>query len=586
MYRSPELAKRPEIRVFPKGLGPLWLEALRRPEADQQCQAALTIALAHRYGIKGLESAVAPLLEVLERQDQHPSVRLAAARALIELDAREAADRLFPLAESGERDLRDLIEPALAHWDYQAVRAVWLERLASRRLPAGQASDGFLLAVQGLGVVREEKAVGPLRDLVFSHEVSSPVRLEAARALGTIRRAGSEKEARQLLANLSPFPSPTGGGARGGVLDDRLAAASLLRHHQGDEAIRLLQELATDAEPAVAVVALARLVEIDPKLVVPALGRLLASYDAKVRSYAIEVLFRQPSAEHIRLLAGRLNDPHPNLRVKARKSLRELAAKAEFHEPVIEQGMKIAAGADWRGQEQAAILLTQLDHKPAAGRFVELLDCDRPEVMVTVAWGLRRLAVAETLPGALKHFQIVYRREVNHEVVPGRRPVSRNVVDQQLCQLAQFFGLSRYRPADAVLRKMIPRPANPQAPVPVGQETRAASIWALGLIYEGQPIRHLVQAFEGRVRDIGGFMIPPEDYRVRSMSAIALGRLKAKDALETLRSFYARKATGWISLNDACGWAIQQLTGEIMPPPDPVEVPAELFRNFLRAFQP
>src|SRR5947209_454240 len=49
MYRSPELPKPREIKVFPKGLKDLWLEALRRPEADQQCQAALTIALAHRY---------------------------------------------------------------------------------------------------------------------------------------------------------------------------------------------------------------------------------------------------------------------------------------------------------------------------------------------------------------------------------------------------------------------------------------------------------------------------------------------------------------------------------------------------------
>jgi HEAT repeat protein len=622
MYRSPELAKARTIKVYPKGLKNLWLEALRRPEADQQCQAALTIGLAHRYGIKDLESAVAPLLEVLESKDQHLSVRLAAAQALIELDAREAADRLFPLAESGDRSLRDLIEPALAHWDSggsagaspSPVRAVWLERLGSRRVRSdlspfpspiggGVAEDGLLLAVRGLGVVREEKAIGPLRDLVFSHEVSSPIRLEAARALGAIRNSGLEKEARQLLADASlprPSLSPRRPREPSGVdvplgsrhlpweeVDDRLAAASLLRHHQGDEAIRLLQELATDAEPAVALVALARLVEIDPKLVVPALAHLLASYDAKVRSFAIEVLFRQPTVEHIRLLANRLNDPHPELRIKARKSLHDLAVKAEFHEPVTQQGMKVAAGADWRGQEQAAILLTQLDHKPAAGRFVDLLDSDRPEVMVAVAWGLRRLAVAETLPAALKHFQVVNQREVRHEVVPGRRPVSKDVIDQQLCQLAQFFGLSRYRPADAALRQLVPRPANLQSGPASSPETRAASIWALGLIYEGQPIRTLVQALEGRVRDIGGFMIPPDDYRVRSMSAITLGRLKAKEALETLRNFYSGgKAAGWVSVHDACGWAIQQLTGEIMAPPDPVEVPAETFKNFLRPFEP
>jgi HEAT repeat protein len=583
MYRSPELPKPREITVFPKGLVTLWVEALRRPEADSQCQAALTIALAHRHGVQGLERAVTPLLESLERHDQYLSVRLAAAQALIELDAREAADRLFVLAESGDRNLRDLIEPALAHWDRggpSRARALWLERLGK---PPG---EGFLLAVRGLGIVREQEAVPALHELMFSRQASFPVRLESARALGQIRTAGLEKDARQLIAESSSLANSSRTGEGDEERLARLAAASLLRRHQGDEAVRLLQDLATDPEPAVAVVALARLLEIDANLVVPALNRLLPSYDPKVRSFAIDVLFRKPSADHIKLLGDRLNDAHPELRVKARKSLHELAAKAEFREAVIREDMRIVSGADWRGQEQSAILLTQLDHKPVAGRLVELLDSDRAEVLVAAGWGLRRLAVPDTLPAAFQHFQVAYRRQTNHEAWPGTRPVPREAVDQQLCQLAQFFGLSRYRSAEPALRRMVPRPANPQAPVPVGQETRAAAIWALGLFHEGQPSADLVQALESRVSDIGGFMIPPEDYRVRSLSAVSLARMKAKDALETLRKFYPARKANADRLNNACGWAIEQLTGEVMLPPDPVEIAAESFKNWLRPFTP
>ena len=49
------------------------------------------------------------------------------------------------------------------------------------------------------------------------------------------------------------------------------------------------------------------------------------------------------------------------------------------------------------------ILLAQLDHKPAAARFVELLQFDRPEVFVAAAWGLRKLDVPETLPGVASY---------------------------------------------------------------------------------------------------------------------------------------------------------------------------------------
>src|SRR5205085_256961 len=139
--------------------------------------------------------------------------------------------------------------------------------------------------------------------------------------------------------------------------------------------------------------ALARLTEVDPKLVVPALGHVLASPDPEVRSLAVEVLRREPSAAHATLLAERLDDAHPDVRRKARRSLEELAAKKDLRDHVLAEALRVLGGRQWRGLEQAAVLLTQLDHKPAAKRFVELLPFDRPEVSVTVAWGLRRLAV-------------------------------------------------------------------------------------------------------------------------------------------------------------------------------------------------
>src|ERR1700682_4546056 len=114
--------------------------------------------------MKGLESAVEPLLESLERPNQRPSVRLAAARTLVELEARGAAPRMFKQAQSGNSDLRRMIEPALARWDFRPARAVWLERLEH---PETSRND-LLLAVRALAEVREDKAASGLEKLLFT----------------------------------------------------------------------------------------------------------------------------------------------------------------------------------------------------------------------------------------------------------------------------------------------------------------------------------------------------------------------------------------------------------------------------------
>src|SRR5205823_3301291 len=116
-------------------------------------------------------------------------------------------------------ELRNLVEPALARWDYRPARAVWRERL---RDPIARPQD-LLLAIRGLGAVCDERALGLLRELVLAdldREVKSKtrretvdssihpssfilhpsLRLEAARVLGALRTEGLEKDAERLAA--------------------------------------------------------------------------------------------------------------------------------------------------------------------------------------------------------------------------------------------------------------------------------------------------------------------------------------------------------------------------------------------------
>jgi HEAT repeat protein len=546
MYKLPDLPAQPVEMVFPEQAKALWLRALERPDADTKCKAADTIALARRRGVKGLESTVGPLLKELDREGQHPAARLAIAKALIALDARQAAPNLFRQSQADGSDVRDVVEPALARWQYRDAAEVWLGRLAEPKTPR----RSLALAIAGLGAIHEERAATRLRELVLADGTDEATRLDAARALSAVRTEGLEKDAETLTADTSPHG-----------ISRRLAAATLLQQHRGDQAVRLLQRLADDSEPAVAGLAVGRLIAIDPKLVLPATERLLAGPDAGLRSFAVEVLFREPSENHVRLLADRLNDVHPEVRVKSRRHLLTLAEQHGFRPQVTEQAVRILGGRRWQGLEQATILLTLLDHKPAAARLVELLRETRPEVYITAAWGLRRLAVPETLPGVLSHVKAEQRRVRASAARPDADVV---LIDHKLSQLNQFLGRAKYQPAEAGLRQFIPRMEPPMS-VPICQESRAAAIWSLGLLHEGMHDARLTAALLERLNDIG--TQPPEDPRVRRMCAITLGRTAAKDALDDLRRYCAEFETNQNPVNNACGWAIERLTGQTMPPP-------------------
>ena len=524
-----------------------------RPEEDLNCKAAEAVAEAHRKGLKGLETTVAPLLEALDRPEQRPSVRLAVARTLAALDAREAAPSFFGVRRAGDGDLR---ESSSLPWRGGTIgrRGRSGSSACTTRRPRRRA---FSWLSEGWASFGRTGPPPALLELVLSDKAPASLRLEAAQALGAVRGDGLEKDAESLAGDAS----------RRGLVG-RLAAASLLQTHRSDEAIRLLRRLSEDPEPAAAAVALRRLVEIDAEGVCVAAERLLASPDAKVRGLAVAALALRPTEGRVRLLGERLDDANPEVRRKARRSLEQLAAKTEFHDLVIAEATRMLATQRWRGLEQAVFLLTRLDHKPAAGRLVELLAFDRPEVYVAAAWGLRRLAVPETLPGVVKYItarQALFPPSASNV---DQTEAPSDLLDHQLSQLNQFLGRQKYTPADTVLRQFIPRMEKPmqQALYP---ESRAAAIWALGLIHVGKPDAPLATAVEERLKD--DMSQPPEDPRVRCMSAISLGRMKANGALASLRGYYSDHQPSLDPLNNACGWAIEQLTGEAVPAPKTIQ---------------
>jgi HEAT repeat protein len=529
----------------------LWIEMLDRPEVEFRARAALTVVQANERGMKGLSVAVKPLLRELNRADQHASVRIAAAKALINLDARETAPDLLGAAVG--IDMRELIEPALARWDFKPARARWLERLDQP--PYGR---GTVLAVQSLAIVKEASAADRVRKILFDRDTSPVVRMEAARALGALRTQGSEADAAQLAADKGP-----------GGLINRLAAALLLRNHSGDAAVKQLLALAKDSAPGVAAPALERLFEIDANLLVPLQDSLLKSADAKVRAIAIETLFRHPSDASIRQLGDRLLDPDPSNRQRARACLKALAAKPEWRTLVERETARALEGTDWRGHEQGALLAAELDHKPMAKRIVELLPSDQTQTVVAAGWALRKLAVPATLPPILEYLKGQYRRILDAGPDGGRPSLATGALDLQLSQLCQLMGQAKYLEAKSLFRQWIPinlpvtKKGELPAATPLGAETRAAAFWAMGKWQESQPDAELVRSFMARLGAVNPGDV--EVQRVRTMAAIGLGRMKATAALPALREYYFAKQLSLDPVNNACGWAIEQITGEKLP---------------------
>lgn len=532
-FKDPEIdPPQPVLSVGPASL-PLWIQALEASEMDLRREAADTLVEAYRQGLSEAKQAEPALLKALAAPGQHPLVVAAVARALIALDCRQAAEPLWVHAQRGGSELAQLIEPALAQWDYHPARPVWRGRLENPSAPRTL----VFLAIEGLATVGDEEAVPRLKALAMDRTAEGALRLAAARAVGLLTSAGQEGDARRLAAHRSPEGLP-----------DRLVAAALLRRHSSPSALALLEELAQDPEPAVAAMALQRLLEADFPRILRVSDKLLSSPDARVRQLTAQAWVAERTPQAVAQLGPVLDDPHPGIRAHVRESLLDMAGLPHLRQPVLEAAHRQLAGRSWRALEQAAMILVALEQKDIAGRLTELLDFDRPEVYIAAAWGLRRLAVPATAKALLaKAERLRDLQMVNH---------STREQDRQFCHLAEALGLLRLAEAEPLLRQFVPKN------MMLSPGVRGAAIWALGYIRADRPEPQLTRQLAERVADVMGVL--PEAPEVRAMSAITLGRMKAREALPVLRKFSGGPKVAEPT-QYACGWAIHRITGEPAP---------------------
>ncbi|MFN0056439.1 MAG: HEAT repeat domain-containing protein [Planctomycetales bacterium] len=536
MDSDPQVEIPDPVWTFPPRSRVLWIEALGRPEKDVQRQAAETIAQAHGYNVPGLIDAAPDLARVLVAEETHPAARFACARALVVLDARDWAQALLEGSQAHGSDLRQLVEPVLGRWRFEPIIPLWRKRLAETT-----GHRDLLLAISGLAEVQDAASVEPLLAMSRDRTHSRATRLAAARAVGHILSEGQESEVGRWLEPDSP------------PLFNRLCAVGLLQRHSSQEAQTILLRLADDPEPTVAAAALVALNAIDYELVTPRAVQTMLNPDANIREQGLIAYLERMTPQRAQAAAERLDDPHPRLRIRAREALYALCATPELDGPIREAAMQVLAGAGWRGQEQAALLLGALEHKPAAGRLVELLESTRPEVMVASAWGLRKVAVPDVLPQILD--KAARQTEWRKNNAPGPE------LDAQVAHLFETLGRMRYQPADALMRTYVPKEMT------MGEYSRSAAIYGLGYLRAGTADERLGAQLVERLTESPAAM-PPEFTRVRMACGISLARMKLKSQVQPLRDFMGIMGTQ--QGKAAIRWAIMELTGETLLPIEPL----------------
>lgn len=518
-------------------LVPLWRQALARPESELKRRAAEAIVTASKVDPDAMKVAIPDLLNVVTADDVHPAARLMAAHALIVLDSRDSAKALMDASQKRGMDLRQMIEPALARWNYEPMRAVWRKRIASINTPRRD----LVLAIEGLAEQSDTEAVEPLVALAIKIENPADVRIAAARAAGRIATEGLEKHSEQLLAR-----------GRNSVLE-RLCAGALVARRRSAAATQILQAQGRDPEPTVAAQALRSLFAMDPDLVLPLVESALVNPDANVRQVGIETYLALPNGDRIKSLSLRLNDPHPGLRGKVREGLFVLSKDKTLDPTIRDSTLAILAGNDWRGQEQGGLLLAALHEERAEPRLLELLDSPRPEVMITAAWSLKTLALPTTTKPVLEYARA-------QSDAPGQKIKHR---DQQMSHLFELLGRAKSREAVDLMERYVPEGS------PYGPAARAAAVWGLGLIQEGNVNELLSKQLMERVLDT---MAPtPEDFDVRRASVLTLGRLRAKPQVAGLKELVGDAIEPEI-MELTIRWSILQITGETLAISPPLDV--------------
>lgn len=519
--------KKPQIRWSP-ALQNSWMQSLLLDEADLKREASDALTLAQSLGMKAIPEFRDVLWQIIDDDSIPVSCRVSSAQAYIAMGTPPANDELSAAVARWPTALAVVLEPALAAWDSHLMRDIWLQRLQS-----DQADPALLrVAVEALGTVRETASETALTALLQSPYQPFSLRIVAARSLSRLPGPHRIDLARVMV------DAPSSARMRW------LLGVQLLREEQSDEAMQLLERFADLDDPAVAGEALRQLLQVAPQKVIARAKQNINDRDANIRAVTVEALITIGTLENIELLARALQDPVLTTRRTARDGLLQFASEEALTSDVVQKATAALNSNDWRGIEQALILLTKLKQRDARQRLFQLLEHDRGEVMETAAWSIKELAQPDwseqSLAALRKHLKSLTDAPTTAKV-------------DALIHLVETMGVLQLPESLELLRTFVPKNS------PFSPSVRGAAVWAIGEILQDQPDTDVVSELQSRLND--GSPTLPESEIVRGMAAVSLGKMQSKGSLQHLTKWRDSEQLNSI-LGRRSAWAIFKITGE------------------------
>jgi hypothetical protein len=545
---DPELRMPEAIRRLSSSNLPLWIESLAGPEHQLRRDVAMDITRAHRDGYLDCSTAATALSNALNDASSPRSVLVEIARALITLDAKASSPKFKELLAAGSgTQFEVVVEPALARWGDAEMLKLWQQRLT-----ADDVRRRRLLAIRSIAALPHSMTTGEqlhadLQALIENGREHG-LAMEAARTLGQVKRSGLEPLAERLLES----PSDTS-------QTQLLSGIYLLLHHESELSHDLLlravaASLVDPGKAAIVRAAWQRLLDQNVAELSSQVPEAIRHSDPEVRRVAIDTIVRFPTSERVALLGIALDDRHPEIRRAARHGLLTLSRDDSLKPAIIQAGLAAIARSSWREQEQAIVLLAMLNQTNMADRMLQLVDSPRGEVAIAAAWGLRKLNVAEKLKRLLEMAEVTDKQIADGQEL---RP-HQSIV---LAHIFEALGRGNYKPAIPLLKRWIPK-ADPRLS---HENPRSSAVWSLGWFFENSKDSALAQQLKARFVDVFPAVVS-ESTSLRYAAGIALGRIGALEVVPDLELF---AALGGEYPDLAAAWAVERLTGEVIPPPDP-----------------
>ncbi len=549
MFADPVMLHEEKNLVVADRLIPTWLSALASDSNEIRVDAVETIRMASLKKLPGLEVTIDPLIAICADKENSKVLRHTAASALILQNAKQAESVFLEAVTSGEFEMSLIVEDTLRRWQSEALLDIW-----RKRIEQPTSISLMRLAFSGLASNGSSDDHQQLVNYAVNRANKNSLRLEAAQAIATYSEHPYLTEA-AALSN--------------GTSSDLVIAAALASpapdEQEQDQAIEINQRLCASISYVASGIAAQSLIAWNAQSILELSDVLEAHRNKRSRLAYVTALYETVAADTLMTLAQYLDDADPEVRTQVRNWLIQLAKRPELRPGIIQVTQRSVSSESWRVQEQGLHLAVELEQTQVALDALPLLKSERPEVLVTSAWALRRLQVAATLAPAL-----AYCDARKFEFIGEKLPRDLEyVINEQFAHLYQMFGQMQYKPASELLQRFTRKE---QA---LRFRVRAAAAWALGKIWEGDltGAPEVAKLLFTRLTDEAP--IPPEDVLVKRMCAIGLARMGSNTpetiaALQKYRVQTMRSGEpGFNSLHTGASWALTELTGETFPDPIP-----------------